>query len=272
MNEFFKRIITGTIFVLITLGAIIWSPYSLYILLLAVTSFSLYEFYRIFKIRDYKPLTLPGIVAGNIIVTIVFLERQEFIAHKFLELLIIPVIGIWFSFYFLKKKNILGSIMVTLSGLVYILLPVSLIFFITQSKLSDGYDPQILLGTIFIIWIYDSGAYVFGTLFGKHKMAPRFSPKKSWEGLVGGAIFAFMFSVFIAKYFQLLNRTDWIILSLIIVIASTTGDLFESIVKREAGVKDSGKIFPGHGGMLDRFDSVFMTIPFVFLYLYIVKI
>jgi phosphatidate cytidylyltransferase len=254
------------------LGAIIWSPYSLYVLLLTVTSFSLYEFYGIFKIRDYKPLTKSGIIAGIIIVTIVFFERQEFIDHKFLELLIIPVIGLWFSFYFLKRSNIMGSLMVTLSGLVYILLPVSLIFFLTRSKLSEGYDPQILLGTIFIIWIYDSGAYVFGTLFGKHKMAPRFSPKKSWEGLAGGTISALLFSLFMSKYFLLLNQTDWLLLSIIIIITSTTGDLFESLIKREAGIKDSGKIFPGHGGMLDRFDSVFMAIPFVFLYLYIFKI
>lgn len=253
-------------------GAIIWSPFSLYILLLIVTSVSLYEFYSIFKLRDYKPLVLPGIIAGIIIVTIVFLERQEYIAHKSLELIVIPVIGIWFSFYFLNSRNILGTLIVTLSGLLYILLPVSLIFFITQNRLSPAYEPQIFLGTLFIIWIYDSSAYVFGTLFGKHKMAPRFSPKKSWEGLVGGTIFAFLFSILIAKYFYLLNPADWMILSLIIVGSSTSGDLFESLIKREAGVKDSGKIFPGHGGMLDRFDSVFLAVPFVFLYLYLFKI
>ena len=166
----------------------------------------------------------------------------------------------------------MGTVMVTLSGLFYILLPVSLIPFITNSSLSDGYDPRILLGTLFIIWIYDTGAYIFGSLLGKHKMAPGISPKKSWEGLIGGLVFAFLSSIVIAQYFTLLNQVDWIVLSLIIVLTSTTGDLFESLIKREAGVKDSGKIFPGHGGMLDRFDSVLMAIPFVFLYLYLFKI
>ena len=103
-------------------------------------------------------------------------------------------------------------------------------------------------------------------------MAPRLSPKKSWEGLTGGIVFAFLLSIVIAKYFTLLNPVDWMILSLIIVLASTSGDLLESLIKREAGLKDSGKIFPGHGGMLDRFDSVFLAIPFVFLYLYLFKI
>lgn len=272
MNEFTLRTITGAVFVTIVLAAIIWSPFSLFALLLVIASLSLYEYYSIFKLRAYKPLTVYGIIAGIIITSVVFLERQDIIPQKFLVLLMVPVIGIWFSFFFLKRNDIMGSIMVTLSGLFYILLPLSLIPFITSSSLSDGYDPRILLGTLFIIWIYDSGAYIFGTLFGKHKMASGLSPKKSWEGLIGGLIVAFLLSIVMAQYFTLLNQADWMILSLIIVLASTTGDLFESLIKREAGVKDSGKIFPGHGGMLDRFDSVFLAVPFVFLYLYLFKI
>jgi phosphatidate cytidylyltransferase len=272
LNEFFKRTVTGAAFVITILGSIIWSPFSLLVLLLVVSSLSLYEYYSIFKLREYKPLTISGIVSGILIISLVFLERQGYIPHKFLELLMVPVFGIWFTFFFLKKADIMGSLIVTVSGLIYILLPLSLILFITHNTLSDGYNPQILLGTLFIIWIYDSGAYIFGSLLGKHKMAPRFSPKKSWEGLFGGTAFAILFSVLIAKYFTLLNPGDWMILSVIIVLSSTAGDLFESLIKREAGLKDSGKIFPGHGGMLDRFDSLFFAIPFVFLYLYLLKI
>ena len=270
MNEFFKRTLTGAGFIIIMLGAILWSPISLAILLLVVSSLSLIEYYSIFKLRGFEPLTKTGITAAIVIISIIFLTRHEFIPNKYLYLLIIPVFGIWFSF-FSRKENIISSIIITVSGLVYIVLPLALIPFITKNELFAGDNPEILLGTFFIIWIYDSFAYMCGVLFGKHKMAPGLSPKKSWEGFIGGIIFAFLFSLLISKYFTILDRTDWMILSIIIVLLSTAGDLFESLIKREAGVKDSGKLLPGHGGILDRFDSVYFAIPGVFLYIHIFK-
>ena len=271
MNEFFKRTLTGAGFIVVMLGSIIWSPITLAILLLIVSSLSLYEYYSIFKLRGFDPLTKTGIIAAGVILGIIFLTTQEFIPHKYLYLLIIPVFGIWFSF-FMQKENIISSIIVTISGLVYIVLPLALIPFITKNELFIGYNPEILLGTLFIIWIYDSCAYISGVLFGKHKMAPGLSPKKSWEGFIGGLLFAFLFSFLLSEYFTILDRTDWMILSIIIVLFSTAGDLFESLIKREAGIKDSGKLLPGHGGILDRFDSVFFAIPGVFLYIQIFKI
>jgi len=167
----------------------------------------------------------------------------------------------------------ISSLIITISGLIYILLPLSLILFITQNQLTGfEYNPEILIGTLFIIWTYDTGAYISGILLGKHKMAPSISPKKSWEGFFGGMVFAIIVGILFAKFTSLLNITDWVFLSIIIVLSGTAGDLFESLLKREAGVKDSGKIMPGHGGILDRFDSLFMVIPFVFLYLYMLKI
>ncbi len=103
-------------------------------------------------------------------------------------------------------------------------------------------------------------------------MAPSISPKKSWEGFFGGMVLAIIVGILFAKFTSLLSISDWVFLSIIIVLSGTAGDLFESLLKREAEVKDSGKIMPGHGGILDRFDSLFMVIPFVFLYLYLIKI
>ena len=123
-----------------------------------------------------------------------------------------------------------------------------------------------------MLWSNDTAAYLTGISLGRHKMAPAISPKKSWEGFFGGLMFAMLAGYFLGKFSSLLNSTDWIVLSIIIVLTGTAGDLFESLIKREAGVKDSGKIMPGHGGILDRFDSLFMVIPFVFLYLYLIKI
>lgn len=272
MNEFVKRTLTGAGFLIVMLLAVLWSLTSLYILLLIVSSVALYEIYSIFKLREYKPFTTLGIISGIIITSLVFINRQQYIEDKYLCLILVPFIAIWFSFFFVKRGYIIDSIIITVFGLIYILLPVSLIPFLTQNTLTNGYDPQIFLGTLFIIWIYDTAAYLFGLLVGKHKMAPRLSPKKTWEGFVAGAVTAFLCSMIISRYFTLLDRLDWMIISIVIILFSTAGDLFESLLKREAGIKDSGKFLPGHGGILDRFDSVFLSIPFVFLYLFIHKI
>ncbi len=273
MSEFLKRSLTGFVFIVVMLGAILWNPWSLFVLLIAIAGIALYEYYSIFKIRGYTPLVTSGIIAGSLILLLVFMERQSYIPLKYLELLMLPVAGIWFLFIFVKRADMLNSLMVTVTGLIYIMLPLSLIPFITQNQLTGfNYDPEILIGILLIIWIYDTGAYLTGILFGKHKMAPSISPKKSWEGFFGGMVFAFIMGLIYAKFTSLLNINDWLILSLIVVLTGTAGDLFESLIKREAGVKDSGRIMPGHGGILDRFDSLLMIIPFVFLYLYLIKI
>jgi phosphatidate cytidylyltransferase len=273
LSEFLKRSLSGAVFIIIMLGAIIWSPYSLFFLLIAISSIALYEYYRIFRGRGYKPLITAGIISGFFILLFVFLERLSFIPAKYLELLMVPVIGMWLSFIFVKREEYLVSVMITVTGLIYILLPLSLIPFITQNQLTAyQYNPEILIGTLLIIWTSDTGAYISGILFGRHRMAPDISPKKSWEGFFGGMVLAVLAGILYSKFTSLLNSTDWVILSFIIVLAGTAGDLFESLIKREAGVKDSGTIMPGHGGILDRFDSLLLIIPFVFLYLYLIKI
>jgi phosphatidate cytidylyltransferase len=255
------------------LGAILLSPWTLFALLLGISGIALYEYYRMFQTRGYTPLIKGGIAAGFLILTFVFLERQLILPAKYLELLMVPVVGLWFSFIFVKRDEIIRSVMVTITGIIYILLPLSLILFITQNELTGfKYNPEIIIGVLLIIWTYDSGAYISGVLIGRHKMAPAISPKKSWEGFFGGMIFAVLVGFLYSRFTTILNLTDWIILSVIIVLAGTTGDLFESLMKREAGVKDSGTIMPGHGGILDRFDSLLLIIPFVFLYIYLIKI
>jgi phosphatidate cytidylyltransferase len=273
LSEFLKRSLSGAVFIIVMLGCIVWSPYSLCALLIAISSIALYEYYRIFSGRGYKPLVTAGIISGFYVLLIVFLERLSFIPLKYLELLMLPVIGMWFSFMFVKRQEFLVSLMITVTGLIYILLPLSLIPYIAQNRLTAyEYNPEILIGTLLVIWTSDTSAYITGILFGKHRMSPHISPKKSWEGFFGGMVLAVLAGILYSKFTSLLNITDWVILSFIIVLTGTAGDLFESLLKREAGVKDSGTIMPGHGGILDRFDSLLLIIPFVFLYLYLIKI
>jgi phosphatidate cytidylyltransferase len=255
------------------LTAIFWNPLSLVLLLICIAGIALFEYMSIFRQRGYNPMPWAGYIIGLIILTPIFLVNQKYIEGKYLYLIILPVFALFFSFIFVKKENYLQSIMVTVFGLLYIVMPISVIPFISQNSLTEfRYNPEILIGVLFIIWTFDTGAYISGILFGKHKMAPSISPKKSWEGFFGGMVFAILVAYIYARFTSLLTITDWIILSIIIVLAGTTGDLFESLIKREAGIKDSGKIMPGHGGILDRFDSLLLITPFVFLYIYIIKI
>ncbi len=255
------------------MGSILWSPFSLLALLLAISGIALFEFYRIFQKKGSHPLYSGGIVSGFLILSLVFLERMSLVPHNYLVLIIVPLVMTWFAFIFIKRTELVQSMIISVAGMVYVLLPLSLIPFITLNPLTGNqYNPEILIGILFIIWTYDTFAYITGVLLGRHRMAPDISPKKSWEGFFGGLAFAVVMGILYAKFTTILTPADWIALSLITVLAGTAGDLFESLLKRDAGVKDSGKIMPGHGGILDRFDSLLMIIPFVFIYLYFIKI
>ena len=133
---------------------------------------------------------------------------------------------------------------------------------------SVSYNPILPLSIFVFLWLNDTGAYCFGSLFGKHRLFERISPKKSWEGSIGGGIVAIASSFVFACYFPIMTWAEWAGLALVVVIFGTWGDLTESLLKRQLQIKDSGSILPGHGGMLDHFDSSLMAIPAGVIYLY----
>lgn len=145
------------------------------------------------------------------------------------------------------------------------------IFIIIIANHYDSYNPNILLGAFILVWVNDSFAYLVGKNFGKQKLFPSISPKKTVEGFLGGLLFACISSYFIAKYTYTLGSSEWLILAIIVSVFGTLGDLIESKYKRQAGVKDSGVIMPGHGGLLDRLDSIIFAAPFIYLFLRIIK-
>ena len=136
-------------------------------------------------------------------------------------------------------------------------------------KDSSEYKFGLLLGYLVLIWLFDTGAYIVGSLIGKHKLMEKISPGKTWEGLIGGLIISIGIAIILSMLTHIITRTDWLIISIITAISGTLGDLVESGIKRNALIKDSGKILPGHGGILDRIDSILLSIPFVTLYLLI---
>lgn len=145
------------------------------------------------------------------------------------------------------------------------------VFMLMVANYQNKFTPLLLLGSLILVWVNDSFAYLIGKNFGKQKLFPRISPKKTVEGFLGGLFFAAISSYFIAKYTNTLNFTHWLILAIIISVLGTLGDLIESKFKRQAQVKDSGVIMPGHGGLLDRLDSIIFAAPFIYLFLRIIK-
>ncbi|OEJ99079.1 phosphatidate cytidylyltransferase [Flavivirga aquatica] len=143
----------------------------------------------------------------------------------------------------------------------------SFVFLILITNYHKNYNPNILLGSFILIWVNDTFAYLVGKNFGKQKLFEKISPKKTVEGFLGGLFFSCVASYFIATFTETLNFTSWLILSIIISVFGTLGDLIESKFKRQASVKDSGVIMPGHGGLLDRLDSIIFAAPFIYLFL-----
>lgn len=269
MNELFKRSLTGIAFVAIMLGGIIIHPFVFALVFGAILFLTLTEFYKISKLSDCSPQNIIGLVLGMLFFIICFLIANNIIPQTLIMMFIPFLLFVFIAELFSKSTDSLKNSAITIAGLIYVALPFSLMNFIVFTKTSENsnFYPWILVGILFIIWIYDSMAYLSGSLFGKHKIAARISPKKSWEGLIGGTVFAVIIGILNAVLFQEINMFNWIVISLLTVIFGTIGDFYQSKLKREIGIKDSGNILPGHGGLLDRFDSLLFAIPVIFVWL-----
>jgi len=269
VNNFFKRTLTAGAFVAVLLSATWYGRISFSVLFFIITFLGLWEFYTMGEKTGNKPLKIIGTFSGAML----FLSNAVAVSgdHDLRLLLInIPVLFSIFIFeLFSKRENPFGNIAFTLLGVFYVALPFSLLNHILT--LSGVYNFEILFGCWFIIWSNDTGAYLTGSAFGKNKIMPSVSPGKSWEGSVGGAIIAYIITYIISGWYTSISRTDWYIIASILIVMGTLGDFVESLYKRSINVKDSGTLLPGHGGILDRFDSLILSIPFVFFYLFFVR-
>ena len=249
-------------------GAILAGKYFYGILFLAVTLLTLYEFYRLYAGTPYPVPKVSGMAAGGLIFVISFLSFSGLAPVKLYSLIIPVALFLFIAEIYRKKDNPFLSLSIMFFGLIYIAVPYSLsAFLVFPAANSHLYTPGNLLGLMILVWLNDTGAYVFGMLFGKHRLFKRISPKKSWEGAIGGTIVTLVLGYWMNFFVPSLSRTDWIVLGLLVSVFGVYGDLFESLLKRTAGVKDSGTLMPGHGGILDRMDSLLFIIPASVAYL-----
>ncbi|NVO01770.1 MAG: phosphatidate cytidylyltransferase [Bacteroidetes bacterium] len=273
MKNLITRTITGIVFVTLIIGSILFSHESFAIVFGIITILGLYEFYHLCETDGIKPMKYYGIFVGTTLFVLISLFSMNLIDKKLL-LIIFPLIFLVFIFELYKKsEKPFTNISYTIFGIFYIALPLSLLNFIAKPNFNLGeYQYAVLLGFFLLIWIYDTGAYVFGSLLGRHKLFERVSPKKSWEGSIGGSLACIALAYALSIFYPEIKMVDWIVVSIIIIIFGTFGDLVESLFKRSINCKDSGTIFPGHGGVLDRFDAVLLAAPFVFSYLELIKL
>ncbi len=266
-NKFLIRVLSSIVFATTLIGSIVYSPYTFFGFFLLVTILGINEFYRIVGSKQIQAQKIIGILSGIIVYASNFLWLNGWVDIRYYLLLIVLFVFIAIIELYRKKEHPFTNMAYTIAGVIYIAIPFSLLSFFVLDTPDSSFSPQILLGFIFLIWINDSGAYVFGSLLGKHKLFKRISPNKTWEGAIGGMTSALTLAYFMPLFFDSLMRMDWIIISIIVVIIGSYGDLVESMLKRSLGIKDSGNILPGHGGILDRFDSIILAAPLVFVYL-----
>ena len=266
MNNFWKRSITGILYVCVVVGAVLFSQFSFLGLLLVICFFCLSEYVKLFKAKQVGPPPIATIFIGLI----------YFLLREFNTAQIIPAYSINFAQpllfvvfmveLFASKRRSFTAASIGVAGIIYI--SFSLWCFTEVAYLGGNYRPYIILGYFILIWCSDTMAYVVGNLIGKTKLFKSISPKKTWEGSIGGAVFTIAASVLLFKFFPgTLRLFEWVGLAAIIVVFGVIGDLVKSMLKRNSGVKDSGTILPGHGGVLDRMDSLLFSAPFAMAFL-----
>lgn len=261
-----QRVVVAILGVAIIISAIYWQSWSYFAVFLIITFFSLREFYKLVGIDGYLPLSTWGTITGLVIYTFTFLVQKELITAD-IFFLVFPFGSIIFFIKLYKKSDIrpFANIAFTFLGIIYVTVPFSLLHVIAFC--TGTYRFEIVTGILLLTWASDTGGYFAGTMFGKTSLFKRISPKKSWEGFVGGAILTLIIAYLISQYADIFPLWKWMTIGLLTVIAGTYGDLVESLFKRSIKIKDSGTSLPGHGGFLDRFDALLLSLPFIAAFL-----
>ncbi len=270
MNETLTRAISGFVYITILITAIYTSQAAFAILFLIFAAISCWEFNKLIASKNSRPYFQIIVVAFFTYLTIT--SKTEISDKAFLLFATITLLTHLFLSYKLFKlqKFEANSILKSQLPLLYLIIPFALLTLI-PSIIGNTYNPHIIFGVLVIIWSNDTFAYLVGRQFGKHKLFEKISPKKTIEGFLGGLVFGTIAAIIIACTTNSLSIIHWIILSIIIAFSGAIGDLVASKFKREANIKDSSNLIPGHGGFLDRLDSLIFVSSFVYLYLQILN-
>ena len=267
-----QRLITGILGSAAIIAGVSYSEWTYFAIFFIICLFTLLEFYNLVGLDGLAPQKAFGTLCGVLIFCLsFFIEGRIALNDKPIPtafyIVIFPLISCIYMIKLYKKfeRKPFTNIAFTFLGIFYVAVPFVLLNLIVFDE--GVYNFEIILGSLLILWASDTGAYFAGTFFGRRKLFERISPKKSWEGFIGGAALALVFAYGSSQFLHTLSVSQWIIVGVIIIVGGTFGDLIESLLKRSIEIKDSGDSLPGHGGFLDRFDGLLISAPFIAAYL-----
>jgi phosphatidate cytidylyltransferase len=274
MKGLMQRAATAAIFVVVMLSGLFLGRYSFIFLFAIITALCLWEYLCMvlsrYTRRDFTRMVL-GVGFGLtpfVLASVLHMNPLRF-GDQFIiltSILFFPLIFLAFIYeLFSRSATPFQNVGFIVLGMVYIGAPFSLLGFIAFE--GENFNAWVVFGLLLLTWMNDTGAYIIGSQFGKHLLFPRISPKKTWEGTFGGIAITFLVAFLFCVFTGELRFIDWMVLAAIVSTFGSVGDLVESMLKRSVGVKDSGNMLPGHGGVLDRFDAFIFVLPFAAAYL-----
>lgn len=272
MKTIITRTITGSIFVALVIGSIILGPLFFAAVFLIFALLGVHEFYRIVNKDNVKPQKLEGIICSAILYISFILVFNGLLSKSYLLINILTICIIFIKELYRNEENPFFNIGYTLLGIIYVVAPLlflNLLF--DNGNTNKSFNPHVLLSFFIILWTSDTFAYLSGMAFGKHKLFERISPKKTWEGSIGGAIASILAACILSFFYRDYDILSWCFIAIVIIVFGTFGDLVESLLKRSYNIKDSGSILPGHGGILDRLDGVLIAAPILYVIINLIK-
>lgn len=275
MNNFWTRAITGVVFVSALIFFAVTNKFLLAFLFLFFTIVGTYEYFNIVNNKKNTSVNRLGGYILSIGSYLTIVSVTYFGLPEAYLVILIPILTLLFvNELFRLKENGFTNILHTIMPTFYVAIPFSL-FMVSNELIQTSeleHNADLVLMFFFTLWANDTGAYLSGRSFGKRKLFPKISPNKTWEGTIGGALLAVLLAYNCGVYFTSFSRTEWVVMALIIVVFGSLGDLVESMLKRSYDIKDSGKILPGHGGILDRFDGLLIAAPVVFSFIVLIRL
>ncbi len=276
MNNLRTRSLTAVGIILFVMGGFWLHPVSFVITGLVLMVGTQLEYYSMIRLTGIRPQVVTGLINGITAYLLSALIAARVLEKEF-YLLLIPMLSVVMVIeLYRNNERPFDSLAHTYFSILYTVIPFSMIPFSAFYREGLGtlihhqltpFSPGIIVGFFILLWTNDTAAYLVGMSIGKHRLWERISPKKSWEGFLGGLVVTAGMGYLISGWLGVVDKNDWVILALIVSVAGTYGDLVESLLKRSMGVKDSGTIMPGHGGFLDRFDSLLISFPLLYLYI-----
>lgn len=262
-----QRTLSGIVYLVVILGALFAGKVPFGIVFLLIALMALYEFYGIVLASGASPFIVPSLITGILLFVLAYLVAAEVLPFRFLTLAIPLFLFLFLIALYSLRPEVIRNTAVSLLGLLYVIIPFASMNFLAFPGSNGNYSHRIILGILILVWLNDTGAYLVGISIGRHRLFERISPRKSWEGAIGGTLITLAASWWMSPLMGMLSREQWMVLALIVSIFGVFGDLTESLFKRSVNIKDSGTLIPGHGGVLDRMDSILFVMPLAVSYL-----